>query len=103
MSEVLEALQRSPRNVVVVGTLAITEPDQWEHFRSALLPKIRKGDLRCTVIAESENALFQHSLRTDTSYATAGIRMTFTELRFRSQLIEREFRGRIAVVFKGIV
>ena len=90
MTEITEALGSSPRNLVIIGTLALTDPDYWEQFRSSIAPRIQAGDLHCRVVAESDNELFQHSLRTDTSYASGGSRLTFTELRFRSNLIEKE-------------
>jgi len=90
MSEFLDALKSSYRNVVIIGTCPISDDEYWLDVTQYLLQKLDTGDIRCHVIAESDNQLFQLSLRTDSSYITPqSSRLTFTQLKFRRDHIYR--------------
>lgn len=88
---VLDAIQNARRSLVIVGTVPITHPEVWRSLTQSLFPKLDESDLRIHIIAESDNQLFQHSLRTDTSYANPeGRRLPFTQLKFRREMLEKE-------------
>lgn len=88
MTGLIEALHSDVRNLLLIGVLPHTNPDYWPSAKSALFRRTSPSDVRCSVIAESDTQLFQHSLRSDTKYSKP--RVTFTELRFRRDLIQRE-------------
>lgn len=88
MTDFIEALKREHRNITVIGTSAIGDDEYWSDVDQNLFQKLDSGDLKCTVIAESDNQLFQHSLRTDTPYTTpSNCRLTYTQLKFRRELV----------------
>lgn len=90
MSNFIEALKGHHRNVVIIGTCAIGDDEYWKDIDENIFQKLDSGDLKCKVIAEADNQLFQHSLRTDTSHTTPhSCRLTFTQLKFRRELIHR--------------
>lgn len=90
MSEFLDALKSSYRNVVIIGTCPISDDEYWPEVTQYLLQKLDTGDIRCNVIAESDNQLFQLSLRTDSSnIIPQSSRITFTQLKFRRDFVHR--------------
>ncbi|HLG13712.1 MAG TPA: NUDIX domain-containing protein [Blastocatellia bacterium] len=92
MTELLNALRSEFRNALIIGTIPITEPEHWSVV-TEFFGKMDSANLRCDVIAESDTQLFQHSLRTDTSYGAKGVpRVPFKQLRGRRDLVQREMQ-----------
>ena len=89
METLLENFEKANRNIIFVGTTAITHPDVWPKIKEIIFKKIDETNLHCKFIVESSNQLFQTSLRTDTSYSI-GPRITFTQLKMRQNLIKKE-------------
>jgi len=92
VAALLEALKSEFRNCLIIGTIPITNPEHWSEV-TAFFGKLDSANARVEVIAESDNQLFQHSLRTDTSYSAKGMpRVPFKQLQGRRDLIQREFQ-----------
>jgi 8-oxo-dGTP pyrophosphatase MutT (NUDIX family) len=88
IQELITALERASSTVVIVGTLPVTDSEAWPRVRQALSTRARiVNGFGCQIIAESDNQLFQHALRTDTAYADG--RLSFEELRFRRDLLSK--------------
>lgn len=89
MPSLVDSLKTVSRRVIIVGTVPVSDPESLRLLNEQIFTRLAAADLRCEVVAESDNQLFQHSLRTDTSHFQdpAG-RLTFTQLKFRRRLIE---------------
>ncbi len=92
MENVLDAIRSSTSKVTIVGTLPFADPDSWQAVCEALFTRMDSVDLQCQVIGESDNALFQHSLRTDTPYLsdTLAERIAFTQLKLQRGIVRKE-------------
>lgn len=89
--DLLEELRTASRNVLIIGSAPISNPESWNDLRAALFSRLDTSDIRIDVIAESSNQLFQHSLRSDTPHASGTEpRTTFSQLEFRRNLLEKE-------------
>ena len=92
MASLLEVLKSEFRNALAIGTIPVTDPESWPAV-TEFLSKIESANARCEVIAESDNQLFQHSLRTDTTYSGKGVpRVPFKQLQGRRDLLQRELQ-----------
>ena len=90
MTELLEALRSEFRNALIIGTMPVADPEHWQ-IVTAVFDRIETANARFEVIAESDTQLFQHSLRTDTSYGAKGVpRVPFKQLQGRRDLVQRE-------------
>ncbi len=92
MDNVLDAIRSSTSKVTIVGTLPFADPDSWPTVCEALFARMDSVDLQCQVIGESDNALFQHSLRTDTPYLsdTLAERIAFPQLKLQRGIVRTE-------------
>ncbi len=92
MSAVIDSLRKARSRIVAVGTTPLTaEPEEWRDLACSVFSKLDSSELHIDVIAESDNQLFQHSLRTDTAQGTdPGRRVTFTRLKFRRDNLVRK-------------
>ncbi len=91
MHSLTGALSRTARQVTIIGTVPVTDESAIRLLKEHVFSKLEGADTRCTVVAESDNQLFGHSLRTDTPhFPDPSGRLTFTQLRFRRNLIQQE-------------
>ena len=88
MNTIMDELSKAQRKVQIIGTIPLTDSEHWSNFIKILADKIDNNDMRCEIIAESDNQLFQLSLRTDTSYARE--RIAFQQYKFRRDLLKKE-------------
>lgn len=71
--------------VLIIGSLPITEIGVWNDIKTGIF---KDGGAVVSLIVESDNDLFQKSLKTDTPYVTK--RITLTELKFRRDNVIKE-------------
>jgi hypothetical protein len=89
MNDLLSGLKNANRNLLIIGTTPITDPEHWKVIKDIIFKKIDNANLYCKFIIESDNQLFQKSLRTDTKHSNVS-RVTFTQLKFQRELIAKE-------------
>lgn len=89
MSEILDCIKNVNRNLIIIGIGPVTDIECWSEISEILKDKLDNSELQCKFISESDNQLFQQSLRTDSNYGRdSSQRITFTQLKFRRSLIQ---------------
>lgn len=94
-NDLFQDIEKS-KSVKILGLSAFVNVQFKEELRESLFDRIESGSLQCSVIAESDNQLFQHSLITDTQNNK---RMSFEELKtirkfFINELTKNETRSK---------
>lgn len=96
INSILSSIESARVKIVFIGTVPLTEPDTWKKLKKVAFDRAEESDLQITVIAECDNQLFQHSLRTDTSYYDEPIgRQTFSQLKFRRDMVRRKIENNL--------
>ncbi len=93
---ILSSISTARIKIDFIGTLPITDPEVWNNSVKEIFKNSVNSELSINVVAESDNQLFQHSLRTDTNYYAGSLgRQTFTQLKFRRDMVLRELKPMI--------
>ena len=89
--EIYKKIENARREVVFLGISNLFQnPSIWEQFRKTIFPELEASDVKVEVIGESDNQLFQLSLHLDDKSTLEDQRTSFTELKLRRELVQRE-------------
>ncbi|MCB1736026.1 MAG: NUDIX domain-containing protein [Gammaproteobacteria bacterium] len=92
-SDILETIKGSRRELSIIGLLPLTEDKPlWEKLSKEIFPSLVRSGVKITLIGESDNQLFQYSLKSDASYVDPDSRISFSTLKFRRELVASQLK-----------
>lgn len=91
-----DLMESAKKKVVILGVTHLGDDFDWDHFATAISPRIGEGSLEVRIFRESDNFIYGKSLISENKAISGDIKSySFTQLRYAYNAVIEELRKKV--------